>query len=57
MFLSHEWLDITNRQKLRHNAALIQLPLGMEENMKGCIDLVKMEAIHFEGSQGYDVPN
>tara|TARA_R110000868_G_scaffold262401_1_gene520900 strand:- start:60117 stop:62195 length:2079 start_codon:yes stop_codon:yes gene_type:complete len=33
------------RERLNANAIPIQLPIGSEENFKGCIDLVKMQAI------------
>jgi elongation factor G len=41
------------RQKLRHNAALIQLPIGIEDKMQGVVDLVAMEAVTHDGPQGY----
>nr|MBE5726076.1 iconoclast [Cucujiformia] len=40
------------RSKLNHNAALVQLPMGLESNCKGIIDLIEQKAIYFEGDFG-----
>jgi elongation factor G len=40
------------RDRLNHNAILLQLPLGLEANHEGIIDLITMKAIIFEGSHG-----
>ncbi|XP_011640828.1 elongation factor G, mitochondrial [Pogonomyrmex barbatus] len=40
------------RSKLHHNAAFIQLPIGLESNTKGIVDLVMQKAIYFEGNFG-----
>ena len=40
------------REKLNHNAVLMQLPIGNEENFKGSIDLVNMKAYYFDGDNG-----
>jgi elongation factor G len=40
------------RSKLLHNAAFIQLPIGLESNCKGIIDLIREEALYFEGPYG-----
>lgn len=40
------------REKLNHNAVLMQLPIGAEENFKGVIDLIKMRAYYFDGDNG-----
>jgi len=40
------------RKKLRHNAVALQLPIGVEDDHNGVVDLIRMEAIFFEGSDG-----
>lgn len=43
------------RDKLNHNAVLIQIPIGAEENFAGVVDLVTKEAIYFDGDNGEKV--
>ncbi|KOC68096.1 Elongation factor G, mitochondrial [Habropoda laboriosa] len=38
--------------KLRHNAAFLQLPIGLEGNNKGLVDLIYQKALYFEGDYG-----
>lgn len=40
------------RSKLGHNAAFLQLPIGLESKQKGLIDIIKRKAIYFEGEWG-----
>ncbi|MCF6289847.1 MAG: elongation factor G [Desulfobacterales bacterium] len=40
------------REKLGLNAVMMQLPIGLESDLNGVIDLVKMKAIYFDGDQG-----
>jgi elongation factor G len=40
------------REKLKHTAAALQVPIGLEDAHKGVVDLVKMEAVYFEGPKG-----
>ncbi|XP_015610432.1 elongation factor G, mitochondrial [Cephus cinctus] len=40
------------RSKMHHNAAFIQLPIGLEGETKGLIDLITQKAIYFEGEYG-----
>ncbi len=40
------------REKLKHNAVLMQIPIGLEGEHRGVIDLVAMKAIYFEGENG-----
>jgi elongation factor G len=43
------------REKLNHNAVLMQIPIGLEGNFSGLVDLVSMKAITFHGPYGEDV--
>ena len=43
------------RDKLGHNAHLITLPIGAEDQYKGVIDLCNMKAYYFDGGNGEDV--
>jgi len=40
------------RDKLGLNAVMLQLPIGLEADLQGMVDLVKMKAIYFEGNNG-----
>jgi elongation factor G len=43
------------RDKLGHNSVLMQLPIGLEADFEGVIDLITMKAIGFEGDNGEHV--
>lgn len=40
------------RSKLSHNAAFMQIPIGLEGDFKGIIDLIEERAIYFDGDFG-----
>lgn len=43
------------RSKLRHHSAAVQVPIGLEEDFQGLVDLVEMKAYLFHGSNGENV--
>ncbi|MGB9764067.1 MAG: elongation factor G [Candidatus Saccharicenans sp.] len=43
--------DQINNQ-LGRRAALLQIPIGLEDRFQGVVDLIKMKAIYFEGTNG-----
>jgi elongation factor G len=43
------------RSKLNHNAAFVQLPIGLESNCAGIVDLVNENALYFEGNLGNQI--
>ena len=43
------------KEKLGHNAVMMQLPIGLEADFKGVVDLVSMKAIYFDGDKGEKV--
>lgn len=43
------------REKLRLNAVMVQIPIGLEDKLAGVVDLVKMKAFYNEGDDGENV--
>ena len=42
-------------EKLSHNAVLMQLPIGAEDEFKGVVDLITRQAYYFDGDNGENV--
>ncbi|KPP60839.1 elongation factor G, mitochondrial-like [Scleropages formosus] len=43
------------RSKLNHNAAFVQIPIGLEGDLRGIVDLIEERSIYFEGSFGQSI--
>jgi len=43
------------RAKLGHNAVAAQIPIGLETNLRGVVDLIAMKALYFDGEHGETV--
>jgi elongation factor G len=43
------------REKLQHNPVIMTLPMGLEDRFAGVIDLLRMQAVYFEGNDGENV--
>ena len=43
------------REKLHHNAMMMQIPIGTEDNHEGVVDLITMKSYRFEGDNGEKV--
>ena len=42
------------REKLKHNAVMMQMPIGLEGDHEGVVDLISMKAEYFDGPNGDD---
>jgi elongation factor G len=43
------------KNKLNHNAVLLQLPIGLENDFEGIIDLIKMKAYYFNNTNAEQI--
>ncbi|HDM09898.1 MAG: elongation factor G [Deltaproteobacteria bacterium] len=43
------------RERLGMDPVLLQLPIGLEGDFRGVVDLVKMKALYFQGPHGEDI--
>jgi elongation factor G len=43
------------KEKLNHNAVLMQLPIGAEDQFRGIIDLINMKTYYFDGENGENI--
>jgi len=43
------------RTRLNHNAVMLQIPIGLESEFSGVVDLVSMKAYYFKGPHGDEV--
>ena len=43
------------RDKLGHNAVMMQIPIGLEDRLEGVVDLITMKAVYFDGPSGDDI--
>ena len=50
---ANPWRVISQlKDKLGHNAVAMQIPVGLEADLTGVVDLVNMKAIYFDGDNG-----
>lgn len=42
-------------EKLGHNAVAMQIPIGLEADFEGVVDLISMQALYFDGDNGETV--
>jgi len=40
------------RAKLHHNAAAVHVPIGLEHDHRGVVDVISNKAFYFEGQLG-----
>ena len=45
-------ISIYTSGKLRHNVAAVQIPIGLEADLEGVVDLLEMKAYGFLGEKG-----
>ncbi len=43
------------KERLNHNAVFMEIPIGLEADLKGIVDLVAMKAVYFKGPFGDDL--
>ncbi|MBI2601976.1 MAG: elongation factor G [Deltaproteobacteria bacterium] len=43
------------REKLGHNPVMMQIPIGLEDEHEGVVDLIKLKAYYFDGANGENV--
>ena len=43
------------RDKLNHNAVMVQIPIGLEDKLEGLVDLLTMKAYTFHGPNGEEI--
>jgi elongation factor G len=43
------------RDKLHADAVMMQIPIGLEDDFEGVVDLISMKALYFDGSNGENV--
>ncbi len=43
------------RNQLGHNAAAVQIPIGLESKLEGCVDIIERKAIYYTGEKGETV--
>jgi elongation factor G len=42
-------------EKLGHKPVMLTMPIGLEDNFEGVVDLLKMKAVYYEGANGEDI--
>jgi len=52
MYVIVDWVCVVCRAKLHHNAAFTQIPVGLESEHSGVIDLIRRKAFFFQDPQG-----
>ncbi len=43
------------KEKLGHNAVAMQIPIGLESDFQGVVDLISMKAMYFDGPSGEQI--
>lgn len=46
------FMGVQVRKKLKHNCAAVQFPIGLEDQIKGLVDLVHNQAYYSQGAHG-----